>query len=347
MHYKQLGRTGLKVSALGLGCGNFGGIGSLPELFGKGENESDAFAIMDAAFELGINFFDTANSYGGGRSETYIGNWLRARGARVRDQVLLSSKVFNRVGDDVNDAGLSRRHIMQQIELSLQRLGCDHLDMYLMHEPDWTTPLDETLRAFDDLIAQGKLRATGASNVPAWYLAKALRISDVNSWNRIQWVQNAFSLLDRNDERAMLPLCADQQLGYTPFSPLAGGWLTGKYRARENFPGGSRMTLRPQPYESWLNAKTFDALERFRAYATGRGTDMATLALAWLLAHPQVTAPIVGPRNPAHLEPAKHALDMKLSESERNEIETLFDLSPMSYAARRSRAHTLTACGTG
>ena len=142
MNYTRLGRTGLRISEFILGCGNFGGIGSAPELFGKGESEVEAHAIMDAAWEMGINVFDTANSYGGGRSECYIGSWLRAKGPHVRGQLLLSSKVFNRVGDGPNDAGLSRRHIIQQIEGSLTRLGTDHLDLYLIHEPDWSTPLD-------------------------------------------------------------------------------------------------------------------------------------------------------------------------------------------------------------
>jgi 1-deoxyxylulose-5-phosphate synthase len=327
MEYKKLGRTGLKISAVGLGCGNFGGVGSAPEFFGKGESEAEAFAIMDAAWEMGIYFFDTANSYGGGRSESYIGRWLKAKGARVREQLLLSSKVFNRVGDGPNDAGLSRRHIMQQIEASLVRLNSDHLDLYLAHEPDPTTPLDETLRAFDDLIQQGKVRYIGASNVPAWLMAKALWLSDKHRLHRFEWVQNAYSLLDRTDEREMLPLCAECGLGYTPFSPLAGGWLTGKYRAGESFPDGSRMTLRPEPYGAFLNRQTFDALERFRAHAAERGADMASLALAWVMAQPQVTAPIVGPRRPEQLEPARRALETKLTLEERSAITKIFEVS--------------------
>src|ERR1700682_3566130 len=147
MQYKKLGRTGLKVSAVGLGCGNFGGIGSAPAFFGKGETEVEAIVLMEAAWDMGINFFDTADAYGGGRSETYIGKWLKAKGAQVRDQLLLSSKVFNPVGDGANNWGRSRRPFLRQFEPSLTRLGADHLDMYLIHEPDPTTPLDETLRA--------------------------------------------------------------------------------------------------------------------------------------------------------------------------------------------------------
>ncbi|MBM2850000.1 MAG: Aldo/keto reductase [Anaerolineales bacterium] len=321
MEYRNLGRTGLKISAVGLGCGNFGGIGSAPAFFGKGETEEEAFTLMDAAWEMGINFFDTADAYGGGRSETYIGHWLKAKGSRIRDQLLLSSKVFNRVGDGPNDWGLSRRHILRQVEASLRRLGTDHLDMYLTHEtPDPATPLEETLRALDDLIHQGKVRYIGASNMPAWLMTKALWISDKYHLFRFEWVQNSYSLLDRADEKEMFPLCEDQRLGYTPFSPLAGGWLTGKYKRDEPFPTGSRMTLRPEPYQKLLDEKIYHGLEALHAHAAERGTDMASLALAWVMSHPLVTAPILGPRKPEHLEPAKRAMEIKLTDEERDKI---------------------------
>ena len=316
MQYKTLGRTGLKISAIGLGCGNFGGIGSAPEFFGQGESEPEAFALMDQAWELGINFFDTADAYGGGRSETYLGNWLKSKGARVRDQLLISSKVFNPVGDGPNDWGLSRRHILRQVEASLTRLGVDYLDMYLIHEPDLTTPLEETLRALDDVVRQGKVRYLGASNMPAWLLTKALWLSDKYNLYRFEWVQNAYSLLERGDEQEMFPLCADQGLGYTPFSPLAGGWLTGKYRAKSPLPAGSRMTLRPEPYQKFANDEMFSRLDTLQKYATERGADMTTLSLAWVMAQPTVTAPIIGPRRAAHFEPVRQALDLSLTRAE-------------------------------
>lgn len=329
MRYKNLGRTGLKVSEIVLGCGNFGGIGSAPELFGKGETEPEAFTVMDAAWEMGINVFDTADAYGGGRSESYIGAWLKTKGPSVRDQLVLSSKVCSAVGDGPNQRGLSRHHILRQIDASLARLGVDHLDLYLIHAPDPTTPLEETLQALDDLIHQGKVRYIGASNMPAWLLTKALWISDKNRLHRFEWIQNSYSLLDRADEREMFPLCEDQQLGYTPFSPLAGGWLTGKYRAGQPFPDGSRMTLRPGPYQTLLTEKTFRALEALRAQAEERGTDMAALALAWVLSHPLVTAPIVGPRRPEHLEPARRALEIALTTEEQATLAGYFeDISP-------------------
>jgi aryl-alcohol dehydrogenase-like predicted oxidoreductase len=325
MDYRNLGRTGLKVSAVVLGCGNFGGIGSAPAFFGRGETQAEAFAIMDAAWEMGITVFDTADAYGGGRSEEYIGAWLKGKGSAVRDQLLISSKVFNPVGDGPNDWGLSRRHIVRQVEASLRRLGADHLDMYLIHEPDPTTPLDETLGALDDIVRQGKLRYIGASNMPAWLTAKSLWRSDKRNLQRFEWVQNSYSLLDRSDEREMMPLCLDQHLGYTPFSPLAGGWLTGKYRPDQPFPKGSRMTLRPEPYQGLLNQRVFGGLDALRAYAAERGTDMAALALAWVMSHPLVTAPIVGPRRPDHLGPARRALEIRLSKEERAMIGAFFN----------------------
>jgi aryl-alcohol dehydrogenase-like predicted oxidoreductase len=324
MRYTNLGRTGLKVSVVGLGCGNFGGIGSAPAFFGKGETEEEAFALMDAAWELGINYFDTADAYGGGRSETYIGNWLKTKDAAVRDQILLSSKVFNPVGDGVNDRGLSRRHIFREVESSLKRLGVDRLDMYLIHEPDPETPLEETLRALDDLIHQGLIHYIGASNMPGWLMAKALWISDKYNLYRFEWVQNSYSLMERTDDANILPLCADQGLGYTPFSPLAGGWLTGKYRSIADFPQGSRMTLRPEPYTRFLNDATFHALDQFRAEAERRGVSMGGLALAWVMSNPLVTSPIIGPRKADHLAPVSEALTIQLTPHERDDLTQLF-----------------------
>lgn len=328
MEYNSLGRTGLKLSAVGLGCGNFGGVGSAPQFFGQGESKEEAFILMDMAWDLGINFFDTADAYGGGRSETYIGEWLKSKGSHVRDRLILSSKVFNPVGDDPNQFGLSRRHIKRQIEASLERLGVDHLDMYLIHEPDPTTPLDETLRALDDLIHQGKVHYIGASNMPAWLMTKALWLSDKHHLQRFDWVQNSYSLLDRSDEAGLLPLCQDQSLGYTPFSPLSGGFLTGKYEFGDSYPDGSRMTLRPGPYLHLWNKTIFDGLAHLAREAGARGVSMAGLALAWVMSHPAVTAPIIGPRRPEHFEPVREALDIDLSEQERKALADLFAPAP-------------------
>jgi aryl-alcohol dehydrogenase-like predicted oxidoreductase len=328
MEHRSLGRTGLKVSRLGLGCGNFGGVGSDPRFFGKGESEAEAFALMDRALEMGINFFDTADAYGGGRSESFIGRWLKTKDQSVRDRILVSSKAFNPVGDGPNDRGLSRRHLKRQVERSLKRLGIERLDLFLIHEPDPETPLGETLQALDDLIHEGKIHYIGASNIEAWRLAKALGLSEKNSWNRFEWVQNGYSLLEPAPERDVFPLCAEDGLGFTPFSPLAGGWLTGKYASIDRFPAGSRMTLRPEPYAHFRNEAVLRALAAFGERARDRGVSMAALAIAWVLSHPRTTAVILGPRRPEHLEPGEEALSVRLSEEERLELAALFDLTP-------------------
>ena len=325
MDYVRLGSTGLKISRLGLGCGNFGGIGSAPAFFGMGENEEQARDLMDRAFDAGINFFDTANAYGGGRSESYIGRWLKAKGPAVRQQLLVSSKVFNPVGAGPNDRGLSRRHILQQVDESLARLQTDRLDMYLIHEPDPDTLLDETLQALDDMVRVGKVIYVGASNIEAWRLARGLWISDKRGLCRFDWVQNSFSLLDRTPERELFPLCADQGVGFTAFSPLAGGWLTGKYAAAGTYPEGSRMTLRPEPYRHLERDDVFGGLAALAEEARARGIDMGALAIAWVLHHPRVDAAIVGPRNASHLDAALGSTMIDLSDEDAARLAALFE----------------------
>jgi aryl-alcohol dehydrogenase-like predicted oxidoreductase len=311
-----LGRSGLEVSRIVLGCGNFGGIGSAPALFGQGESREQAFAIMDAAVELGVTTFDTADAYGGGRSETYIGEWLRTKAPETRERVVLSTKTFNPMHEGA-DHGLRPERIRRQLESSLGRLGVERVDMYLTHDQDPDTPIEDTLGALEEAVRGGKVRAIGASNVDAGWLAEAR--------GRFAWVQNSYSLLDREAEAEVLSLCAEQGLGFTPFSPLAGGWLTGKYRAGEPPPPGSRMTQRPEGYRHLDAPATYRGLELLGAAAAERGVDMATLALAWILSHPQVTAVVVGPRRPEHLEPARRALELPLGAEERDELARLFD----------------------
>lgn len=318
MEYRLYGRTGFRVSVLALGCGGFGGVGSAPELFGRGEDEEAAFALMDRALELGINYFDTADTYGGGRSEETVGKWLSSRG--VRDQVVLSTKVGNRLGPGVNEAGLSRRHLSLAVEGSLRRLRTDRVDLYVTHEVDPDTPLDETLRALDDLVRAGKVRHAGASNIEAWRLAKSLWIAGRLGVGRYESVQNEFNLLHRGAEAELLPLALDQQLAVTPYSPLAGGWLTGKYRRDAAPPPGSRMTLRPQPYGDFQNEATFRALDALAAESRERGLSMAGLALAWVTSHPAVTAALVGPRTLDQFAPAVESLQASLTAEERERI---------------------------
>ena len=310
MEERPLGATGISVSRLILGCGNFGGIGSSPEFFGQGEDEAAAFTVMDAAWEAGITTFDTADAYGGGRSETAIGKWIAARGVRPK----LTTKTFNPM-DVGEDQGLAPARIRRQLASSLTRLGVDRVELYLTHAPDPDTPLEDTLGALEELRAEGLIGAFGGSNVDGAVLEAAA--------GRYAWVQNSYSLLDREAEAEVLPLCRAQGLGFTPFSPLAGGWLTGKYRRDEAPPEGSRMTLRPGPYEHLRTDAVFDGLEAFERAAAERGVDSATLAFAWLLSSPDVTAVVVGPRRPAHLEPALRALELGLSEADRTELASL------------------------
>jgi len=297
------------VSRLVLGCGNFGGIGSAPALFGQGESRDEAFAIMDAAWEAGIRTFDTADAYGGGRSETWIGDWLRTKSSEVRDELVLSTKTFAPM-DEGEDHGLAPARVKRQLESSLQRLGVERVQMYLTHAPDPDVPVAETAGALDELVADGKIGSYGASNVDGDELSEALRAGSFG------WVQNSYSLLDRDAEQEVLPLCEQHGLGFTPFSPLAGGWLTGKYRRGEPAPAGSRMTMRPEAYEHLREDKVYDGLERLEELG-----DPAALALAWLLADPRVTAVLVGPRRPAQLEPALAALDLTV---DRDELARLF-----------------------
>jgi aryl-alcohol dehydrogenase-like predicted oxidoreductase len=317
--YRQLGRTGLELSRIGLGCGNFGGIGSAPELFGRGESEEEAFALMDAAWAAGTTFFDTAPSYGGGRSERWVGKWRNERGVPV----LLSSKVYWSVTGDPDDRGLSRERVLREAEGSLERLGVDQLDLYLTHAPDPETPIEETLRALDELVRTGKVRAIGASNLDAEQLEQALETSQRLGLARFEWVQNEFSLLEQR-AGGVLAICEREGLGFTPFSPLGGGWLTGKYRRGDGYPAGSRMTLRPEPYAELATEGTFDALEAFEAAAAERGVEPATLAIAWVLGDPRVTAVVVGPRRAEHLESALRALELRLAPAERDELAELF-----------------------
>lgn len=316
MEYRRLGSTGVKVSRLTLGCGNFGGIGSAPAFYGMGETEAQAVDLMDRAVDLGITSFDTADAYGGGRSESYIGRWLKSKGARVRDHLVLGSKVFNPVGPGPNDRGLSRAHIVRQIDASLARLQTDHLDLYLTHETDPDTPIAETLDALDQLVRAGKVLYVGASNIDAWQLADALGTSAARGLARFEWVQNSYSLLDRRPEREMFPLCKAARVGFMGFSPLAGGWLTGKYQRPGEYPAGSRMTLRPEPYRGLEHASVFSGLAALGDIARSRNVDVSSLALAWALANPRVDSVVIGPRRPAHLEQAVAALAIELPPDE-------------------------------
>jgi aryl-alcohol dehydrogenase-like predicted oxidoreductase len=292
-----------------LGCGNFGGVGSSPEYFGQGLSEDQALALMDAAWALGITHFDTADAYGGGRSEQAIGRWISSRGVRPQ----LTTKTYNPMSAGA-DHGLAPARVTRQLRSSLERLGVDEVDLYLAHDFDPDVPLADTLAAFDELAAAGKIGAYGVSNFDAEQLEAALETGSPRA------IQNAHSLLERGDEERLLPLCARRGVAYLAFGPLSGGWLTGKYRRGEAFPAGSRMTQRPGPYERLVNPDTFAELERLEALARERGMTMAGLSLAWLLADERVAQIVVGPGRPEHLEPVREALGAPLSAAERDEL---------------------------
>jgi aryl-alcohol dehydrogenase-like predicted oxidoreductase len=295
----------MSVDRLVLGCGNFGGIGSDLSLVGRGESREQAFELMDAAWAGGIRRFDTASSYGGGHSEGTIGAWVRER----RPAGLgLTSKVFHPL-HAADDRGLAPGRVRRVARESRERLGVDRIDVYLIHEPDPATPLAATLVALEELVRDGVVGAIGVSNVDVAYLADAVRLAP------IAVVQNEYSLLVRDAEDDVLPLCREHGIEFQAFSPLAGGWLSGKYARDAAYPEGSRMTLRPGPYAEFVRPEVFDAIE-----GLGRRGDAATLALAWILANPDVGAVVVGPRRLAHLETAWAALEQPVDRDELTEL---------------------------
>jgi 1-deoxyxylulose-5-phosphate synthase len=307
---RRLGCTEITVPRIALGCGNFGGIGSAPEFFGQGLQPDQALELMDAAWELGITHFDTADAYGGGRSETAIGRWIASRGVRPS----ITTKTFNPMSAGA-DAGLDPTRVHRQLESSLERLGVEQVELYLAHDFDPDTPLEETFGAFEALAAADRIGAYGVSNFDAAQLWAALAVG------RPQAIQNARSLLVRADDAELLPLCFERAVSYLVFGPLSGGWLTGKYRHEHPFPTGSRMTQRPEPYRSLVNERTFTLLDRLQAFAQEREMSMAAVALSWLLADHRVTQVVVGPGRPDHLDPVREALGRPLTESEVAELE--------------------------
>jgi len=316
MEYRKLGRTGLKVSALCLGTMTMGWT----------SNKADSFAVLDAFVEAGGNFLDTADVYSawaegnpGGVAETWIGEWL-VRSGTPRHELVIATKVRGRMWDGPNGEGLSRAHIMKAVEDSLRRLGTDYIDLYQTHWPDDDTPLDETLRALDDLVRQGKVRYLGASNHPAWLLTKALWVSDRLGLARYDCLQPHYNLVHRAEfERELLALCRDQGLGVIPYSSLAGGFLTGKYRKGKPLPEKARGTK-----EHLLTDRNFALIDKLEEIGRAHNATVAQTALAWMLANPLITAPIVGANTVAQLAETLGTLQVKLAEGE---VQTLNELS--------------------
>jgi aryl-alcohol dehydrogenase-like predicted oxidoreductase len=283
MEYRNLGAAGVKVSPICLGTMMFGGQ----------TNEADSIRIMHKAIELGINFFDTANMYNAGQSELVVGKALADR----RDHVVLATKGRQPMGPGPNQSGASRLHLMRELDASLKRLNTDYIDIYYVHTPDYTTPIEETVRALDDMVRSGKVMYTACSNFRAWRICEALWTSDKHNLNRFACVQPLYNIVNRDIEVEVLPLCKEKGLGVVSYSPLARGILTGKYRAGEKFPEGSRASRNDKRMkEAELRDSSFEAAEEIRAHCDKKGVAMSHFALAWCLANPILTSVIIGPR---------------------------------------------------
>ena len=308
MDYVRLGQSGLKVARVCLGT----------MTFGREADEAMSFKLMDRYVELGGNFFDTADAYSTGASEEIVGRWLKQRGAR--DRIVLATKVFGVMGPGPNDGGLSRLHIQRAVEASLKRLQTDVIDLYQIHRWDANVPIEETLETLNDLVRQGKVRYLGCSNLAARQLARYLHLSERRHWSRFISIQPIYNALNRGIELELLPLCAEEGLGVITYNPLAGGMLTGKYRRGEAMPTGARLEAFRMYYERYFTEDALDIVERFTQAAAQRGVTPAQLALAWVLAEPRVTCPILGARNLEQFNDTIEGLKITLTPEERAAI---------------------------
>ena len=309
MQYVNLGKTGLKVSRLCLGTMTYGD----PQWREWVLPEEASRPFIKRALELGINFFDTADMYSLGVSEKIVGQALKdfAR----RDQVIIATKVYNQVGDGPNDKGLSRKHIFDSINASLQRLQTDYVDLYQIHRWDYETPIEETLEALHDVVKAGKVRYIGASSMYAWQFAKALYLADRHGWTRFVSMQNHYNLVYREEEREMLPLCRAEGIGVIPWSPLARGFLAGN-RQRQGFGETSRAKTDDFAHKLYYDDADFQVVDRVIELAKKRGVSPTQIALAWLLHQSGVTAPIIGASKMEHLEEAIASIELKLENEE-------------------------------
>ena len=314
MKYRNLGRTGVKVSPLCVGCWNFGNATSREE----------SLAIIDHALDAGINFIDTANMYGRGTSETIVGESLREPSRRGR--VVLATKVHFAMNDeDPNAQGNSRRHILEQCEASLRRLQTDYIDLYQIHRPSPDTPPDETLRALDDLVRSGKVRYIGTSTWPAWQVVESLWVAENLSLNRPICEQPPYHLLDRRIERELVPMAQTYGIGIIPWAPLASGFLTGIYQRNTAAPPGTRFEKSPETQEqrNLHSEAAFAVLDEVAIIASEKGCSPGQLALAWNMAQPGITAPIVGPRTLDHWKGNLGALDVTVTDADRERLDAV------------------------
>ena len=330
MEYRFLGNTGLKVSELALGT----------QTFGWGADEKTAYTMADLFVEAGGNLFDTSDTYNKGVAESMLGSWLKMR--KNRDSVIVATKVFFPTGDGPNDSGTSRKHIYQSINESLGRLQTDYVDLYQLHCFDSSTPLEETLGAMDDLLQAGKIRYMGASNYTASQLEKALMLSKIHGWECFRSLQAEYSLIVRSTEWELLPLCREEGLGFLAWSPIAGGWLTGKYRRNRPFPPNSRVGRKdrwddqPEQRESEFTWRVIDNLIEI---GKDRGKTPAQIALNWILQQPGITAPIMGARTLEQLKENLGSTGWQLSEEEMNKLKKASDI-PLPYPYRFIERYT-------
>ena len=309
MQYVRLGSTGLKVSRICLGCMTYGSKKWRDWVL----DEKESRPFFRQAIEAGINFFDTADIYSVGASEEVTGRALKEY--TQRDRVVIATKVFSPMGDDPNQRGNTRKHIHHAIDDSLRRLGTDYVDLYQIHRFDYQTPVEETLRALDDVVQAGKALYIGASSMYAWQFAKMLHFSDINGLARFVSMQNHYNLVYREEEREMLPLCREEGIGVIPWSPLARGFLAGNRRQEDR---GETVRAKTDEYAHnlYYQPSDFEVVQRVTEIAECRGVPNAQVALAWVLAQPGISAPIVGASKPHHLGDAIAALDLKLTEEE-------------------------------
>lgn len=315
MEYKQLGRTGTRVSPICLGTMTYG----TPKWREWVLDEAASRPFIKKALDAGINFFDTADMYSKGESEKVVGKALTDYAGR--ENFVLASKVYNPVGDGTNDRGLSRKHIMAGIDASLARLGTDYVDLYQIHRFDYDTPVEEFMEALHDVVKSGKARYIGASSMYAWQFAKCQHVARANGWTQFVTMQPMYNLVYREEEREMLPLCADMGVGVIPWSPLARGVLAGKKQGSEGESTRSRTDSNTKAWNLGASEADDRVVEALREVAEARGASMAQVALAWVAAHPQVTAPIIGASKERHLDDAIAAMDLTLTDDEKAKLE--------------------------
>jgi aryl-alcohol dehydrogenase-like predicted oxidoreductase len=330
MDYRYLGRTGLKVSELCLGA----------MTFGREANEAESFAMMDAFAEAGGNFIDTADVYTRGVSEEIVGRWLAGK---ARDHFVIATKVRFGMGDDVNEIGLSRKHILTGVEHSLRRLGTDYIDLYQVHCWDPGTPLDETLGTLNQLVQQGKVRYIGISNYKAYQIQKAVDLSRQHGWEAFTCLQPLYNLLDRSLEWEIIELCQQEGLGIIPWSPLRGGWLSGKYRRGMELPpddtrvGAATKSGWSESWNAYNNERTWSVIDALVEIAEATGRSAAQIALSWVKDAPGVTAPIIGARSMAQLQDNLGSVGWTLSAEQRARLDEVSAISapyPYDFIAR-------------